>query len=503
VLDGSKHIPPPGPSGHLKVLATAAAIGALSGCAAGEPMPASMLAAPPPVPAATLNAVYPGNGGLLTGLQPDHSPATSGAGVDPTLIETRRFYDTVQTPFPKPVAVDYPDPFTGKPNPMRNTAPLTLDEWRRVFGFSDRQPAEDTQTYRDRVGTAIYYNRNEIGLGRELGCSRFVDGNDVNGAPIEGVACFVTNHGAGFRQGATALKSAIDGTDVRNTFSITYRPTLDPGYQVQFYVYGPTGRRQDWANLDTLGPRPHPQVCMNCHGGDYDVGRHLAKNARFLPLDPNLVVFAQEDTLPAGLTRAGQEERVRLLNAMTLETPLTPAQRDMVNKLYSGTIGTAGTRATGDAIPDGWTTTEANRDFYRGVVKPYCATCHLAGQRGLNDADRWAYGMFASPAAFDAASLQAYVCNAFSMPNAQPTSLGFWDTEGNPGVTVAGVTFPAGVDAFLARIGKDRKSCFGLSAVSGCDRGSDPNLLCGGPVSGGAICDPALNRCVPMSVVGP
>src|SRR5262249_44242557 len=148
--------------------------------------------------------------------------------------------------------------------------------WKKVFGFPEQQPGESTQAYRDRVGIAIYYNKNELGLGRELGCARFVDGTDEDGAPIEGIACFVTNYGPGFRQGQISLQSAIDGTDLRNTVCITYRPAMDPGYEVQFYVYGPQGKRQEWARLDTLGQRPVPHVCMNCHGGAYDDSRHLA-----------------------------------------------------------------------------------------------------------------------------------------------------------------------------------------------------------------------------------
>jgi hypothetical protein len=471
----------------------------LAGC--GLPVAGSsaddLASRPPPVPYAALN-LYADNAGLLTGVTADGKPVLSGPGADPLILEAYKFYDTLQRPFAQPVAVDYPDPFTGQSSPTRKTAPLTVDDWKTTFGI----PAaldETTQAYRDRIGVAVYYNQNELGLGRELGCARFIDGYDVNGAALEGVACFVTNHGAGFRQGLASLQAAIDGAAVTNTVCITYRPTMDPGYQVQFYVYGADGKRQNWARLDTLGPRPHPRVCMNCHGGAYDEARHLAKNAHFLPLDPNLVLFAEGNGLPAGVTRDGQEDRIRTMNALAAQTPLTPAQDALLVSLYGGAVATAGTRAAGDGVPDAWAVRDEDRDFYHGVVKPYCATCHLAGQRWLGDGELAAYGMFATPALFDRAPLLARICNSFSMPNAQPTSLRFWDTRDNPGVMVAGTRFRTAADAMLARQGLDRSACVGLDDLSGCNRGPDPDALCGGAVAGGATCDLVSNRCVPVA----
>ncbi len=486
------------------VLMVGAAITLLAACGdpkATEPPEVSVrVSGPPPVPSATLNAAYRDNLGLLTGVASDGKPMLPPiAGADPMIEETLRFYDTLQTPFPISVPVDYPDPFTGEPTPERKTAPMDLDEWKRVFGFSAREAEESVEAYRERTGIAVYYNRNELGLGRQLGCSRFVDGTDANGAPLKGVACFVTNHGAGFRQATGALQAAIDDIDTRNTVCITYRPSMDPGYQVQFYVYGPKGKRQEWARLDTMGPRPHPQVCTTCHGGAYDQRRHLVKNARFLPLDPTLVAFAVGSGLPAGLTRAGQEERIRVFNAMAVETPLTPAQQAMVSGLYPDGVKNPGSTVTGDGVPATWNTRAGDADFYRAVVKPFCATCHLAMKRGLADSDVWSHGIFASPAAFDAAPLDAYVCNSFSMPNAQPTALAFWDRRSDgDGIVVDGQMFPTAADALFSRRGFDASMCGRLADVAGCNRGPDPDALCGGAVSGGATCDRASGRCVPV-----
>lgn len=455
------------------VIALQAGCGRARPVPGGETLPSEI--GPPPAAVISLNAAYATNGGLLSPVGPDGLPLTTGTA-DPLLAEAERFYAAVQ-------------------------APPTLDEWKAAFQFPAPAAGEDRQAYRDRANVAVYYNRNELGLGRQLGCSRFVDGHRADGSPIEGIACYVTNHGAGFRQGQASLQAAMDDTHVRNTVSIAYRPSLGAGYEVQFYVYGADGRRQDWARLDTLGPRPHPQVCMTCHGGGYDSNRHLAKNARFLPLDPGIVMFADAAGVPAGVTRAGQEERIRAFNAMALETNLTDAQRDLVAALYPDGAQKVGATAKGDGAPPEWRTNDADRDFYRNVVKPYCGTCHLAAQKALGDAALWSYTAFRSPGAFDAAPLNAYVCTTFSMPNAQPTSLGFWDTLAGP-VIVGGVAYPAAADAYLARRGLARESCPNLDMVTGCDHGSAPDAVCGGAVEGGAVCDLDSNRCVPVTPPG-
>ncbi len=245
------------------------------------------------------------------------------------------------------------------------------------------------------------------------------------------------------------------------------------------------------AQLDTLGARPHPMVCMNCHGGDYDSERHLAVNARFLPLDPSLVDFATD----AGpdLTRAGQEESIRAVNALAAETPLTPAQHDLVAGLYGGRLQTAGQTSVVGWVPEAWRVSADDHDLYDGVVKPYCATCHLAAQMAADERTLWSHKLFQSPAAFNAASLVDYVCEELSMPNAQPTTNAFWDTT-KP-VTVGTHIYPSAADAFLAHEGVDRAHCKNLAATTRCDRGPNPDQLCGDGANG-IVCDRQSGRCV-------
>ena len=224
----------------------------------------------------------------------------------------------------------------------------------------------------------------------------------------------------------------------------------------------------------------------------------MVKNARFLPLDPTLVAFAAGDDVPANHTREGQEERIRVFNEMATATPLTPEQQAMLSGLYPDGVHTPGARVTGDGVPDAWKTNGEDAQFYAAVVKPHCATCHLAAKNGLGDADVWSHALFATPAAFDATPLEAYVCNAFSMPNAQPTSLALWDGREDAVISIGDRAYDTAADALLARRGVDRSKCANLGAVAGCRRAPDPDALCGGAVSGGATCDLETDHCVPV-----
>jgi hypothetical protein len=438
----------------------------------------------------------PQNQGLLRGVDARTGyPATAGAAMDPLIVEARRFYDVTRYPRAVEQLVDYPEPFTGAAPGLRLTAPLTFEAWKAAFSFSDRQRGEPLEQYRQRAGLVTYYNRNELGLGRELGCADFVDAFGPNGEALLGLACFVTNYGSVFSDPVHSLEEAIAGAEPRNTVAITWRPSMEPGYEVQFYVYGADGRRTDWAQLDNYGPRPHPHICMSCHGGAYDEGKHLAKNARFLPLEPNLVVFAPEggDT-PPSLTREGQEERIRIINAATLRTPLSPAQEEMIHELYGGQVAVPGARSRPSWLPAGWRGDPRAEALFDQVIRPYCGTCHMAAQKSLDSSVLFSYGLFRSPADLRRFPLGSLVCGSFGMPNASPTLTNFWDQARGP-VVVGGREFPAGADAFLDWLGLDRSTCTGFDQMSTCNRGPSPDEICGNAASGWA-CNRLSGRCV-------
>lgn len=442
----------------------------------------------PPILESALDRTFPSNGGLIARLGGQGTPIAEGDGMDPAVIESKRFYETLAG--------------AGSAGaPPRSMVPMTLADWKQTYSFPVQQLEETLEAFRDRAGIIIYYNKNELGLGRELGCAEFDDGVDVTGKKLVGIACYVTNYGLAFRDMQRSLRLAADGRHPKNTVCITYRPSMEPGYEIQFQVYGPQGNRQDWAQLDTLGPRANPHVCMNCHGGVYDEQKHLAKYARFLPMDPSVVVFAAGAGVPAGLTRAGQEERIRRANALALATPLTPGQQEMVNELYAGHPEQPGAVSQPVWYPAGWRDQREHRDLFDQVFKPYCLTCHMAMQRGLDGSELYSYGLFSSPAIVNRFPLHAVVCGKFGMPNAQTTSMNFWDPGFGP-VRIADRSYPAAADALLATYGLDRSDCLNLARVSHCDRGPDPDSACGNAFSGTA-CVRATGRCVPEGGMAP
>ena len=235
-----------------------------------------------------------------------------------------------------------------------------------------------------------------------------------------GLACYVTNYGSMFRDEVHSLQEAVAGSSPRNTVCITWRPTMEPNYEVQFYVYGADGRRMDWAQLDTFGPRPHPQVCTACHGGSYDEGKHLVKNGRFLPLDPNVVGFASNAAVPPALTREGQEDRIRVINATSLRTPLTPAQVELIHELYDGQVTVPGARsrsgsgfrsAGGVARSRRASSTRSSSPTAPPVTWP-CSTDWIGSALPF-------YGLFRAAADLRRFPLEAVICGSFGMPNAQ------------------------------------------------------------------------------------
>src|SRR5262249_38259405 len=138
-----------------------------------------------PLSPSYLDMKYTASGGLLAAQPPSGYPALTDPNVDPAVIETRLFYDTVKAPG------------------GLATAPPSFDQWKQVFGFPAPLEGASVTAWRARAGVVVYYNQNELGLGRELACTTFDDdsgtpGVSSTGSPTQGIACFVTNYGASF-----------------------------------------------------------------------------------------------------------------------------------------------------------------------------------------------------------------------------------------------------------------------------------------------------------------
>jgi len=265
--------------------------------------------------------------------------------------------------------------------------PRTLDAFKTAFsigrrGISPGPSGESLEDYRRRINAAVYYNVNELGLGREMACAPdgFVDTNGELGQ-----ACFVTNYGGGngaFYDEESAVAAAIAGTPVKNTVAITFRPSQANAYQVrgitdgaiQFWVYNQAGELQNYAQLDDLpghhsSSRAVPSVCTECHGARSAYTRGLVVDGgRFLPANPFAVTHLQGDDI---------QKRLAAATCASVRTGrLTTAQQHYVEATYAD-VCAAGSAPVNQA-PVEWRTSPGMADLWKQAVATSCATCHLA-----------------------------------------------------------------------------------------------------------------------------
>jgi hypothetical protein len=220
----------------------------------------------------------------------------------------------------------------------------TLADFRSTYGFGTG--VTEAQ--------AFYYNRGDLGLGREMHC---VDTMETNGQ----VACYVTNFAAGdadteytFGLGSGfAFENMKFPSRAVATVAMFYQKNTSVEHTVGFFVYDGAGNLTNNAPLDRHGlnfqqafassvaslgyqagvnPPPEfgvpgvnlnnhiPTNCLNCHGGVFQpnpppgqVGpspKVHTRDASFLPWDLDQFEFEQAP----GRTRADQEDQFRLLN---------------------------------------------------------------------------------------------------------------------------------------------------------------------------------------------
>jgi hypothetical protein len=278
--------------------------------------------------------------------------------------------------------------------------PNTLTEFRDTRGFPSGQVV------------ARYYNKGDLGIGREMHCR---SNNDVfvAGAPL--VACYVSNYGNvtdGLADQNTALADAIAGHAPFATVAMDYWPGTDQ--PVRFYTYDADGDLIFDAALDSEGPKSVPGLCMGCHGGTYDTTFNRITGARFLPFDLNAFGYANSGSY----TRPNQEEEFRNLNRIVKVTAPGSSMTNIINGWYGGAAGvtTPGTTQNSEYVPSGWTGKE---DVYLKAVAPYCRTCHIALATKIDT--------FTQLQNLNLG--QSFVCDSHIMPHAEVTREAFWKSS--------------------------------------------------------------------------
>jgi hypothetical protein len=294
---------------------------------------------------------------------------------------------------------------------------------------------------------AKYYNRGDLGIGREMHC---VFGPES--------ACYVTNYAPrdandrvifGDREGSLAALTLGKEKAKKQAFATV--AMVERGgmarhapNKVFFVVYDQDGKlKTDDAQLDSQGYNTFiPGNCMVCHGGSgsYNTTTHAATDAYFLPFDVAAFDFASSDP-GHPLSRQAQHDTFRAMNReiyFTTDTGLLP-NADIIKHWYQNDFNAG--QFDSDAIPpfSSWNFGASRQRLYRRVFATGCRTCHISHTFD------GAFSFFYYPD-FEANKglINSVVCGSHRMPNAEQTLREFWRGDGRahllghlPGLTGA------------------------------------------------------------------
>ncbi len=297
------------------------------------------------------------------------------------------------------------------------SAPTTLAAWKSRYGFPNADEL-----------TATYYNNGDLGLGREMHCRAY-----VRNLFTFGFGCYVTNYSGAVNGGGqgipafnvsptTVLADAVARQHSFATVAMTYEPSAATN-PVKFVVYDAAGARVNTAQLDSTSNNiAIPNNCLACHGinANYNSSTNqIVGDVHFLPFDP----FSFRFSSTPGFTLGDQQESLRKLNALVLQTAPSQAISDFVAGLYApSTVTTVGATASDNYVPPEWDDTLSAKAVYRGVVKVACRTCHMSASNPSLDFEE--YDDFANLASL----IRSDACTSHVMPHAERVMKNFWES---------------------------------------------------------------------------
>ena len=270
---------------------------------------------------------------------------------------------------------------------------------------------------------ASYLNHNDLGFGRDMNCRQ--TGGDL--------ACYVTNYGLPDQNLANAdAAEAQDPTQRGATVAMEFLASEPADRRVRFYVYAPgdpnTAGKLKFADLDGLGPKSVPHLCIVCHGGTYDEGANNVLQARFREFDLQSFKYSggrSWDYPPSADNNSlsnGELTNFATLNQMVHAIqPNSSAIKELIEDWYPGGFG-PGTKPVQTNVPPGWIMAVSD---YQDVYGKTCRTCHVARDGGV------ANDFFTFPTSSDFQVTDFAVCGFPKyMPNAYITYKNFWnDTQ--------------------------------------------------------------------------
>ena len=272
----------------------------------------------------------------------------------------------------------------------------------------------------------IYANAVDLGFGRNMHGVR----NGLN------TAAYVGNFGDIDTDDASDVADAVLGNNPVATVAMEYAPIEgDPAGDrvVKFFVYNNVGNRINAANLDKLGARPVPQLCMVCHGGEYPGGpvvgsappfnnvSDVKMGSKFLPFDLHAYVFA-----PAPNDKASQQAKFKQFNQdIVAISPADPAISEIVTEMYGGISQVDPNVQDEVFVVTGWNAQPMQQTMYRDVVGRSCRTCHAS-----HSFPSLRFNL-ASQLTDNLAAPETRVCVQHVMPHSKLTHKLFW-TSVNP-----------------------------------------------------------------------
>jgi spore germination protein YaaH len=294
----------------------------------------------------------------------------------------------------------------------------TLGDWWQQNGFDQNGAATG------EVSSA-YFNDNDLHFGREMHCLQ--RGEDI--------ACYVTNY-----KDANAAQAALkDPTKKvsKATVTMEYR-AIDgqPADQriVKFFAY--EGGLADAPlllspDLDKNGPKGMPQLCIQCHGGNYTPANRNEPTLKEVNLRASFREFDLDTFLyPATNPRDAQEANFKSLNDMVAASAPSPAIQELIAGWYQG----GAPRQDNSFVPPDWS---SNPDLYLKVVATSCRTCHIAqpdnsNRGGDSGIDFTKFDIPSSNSDFKGRVFQSAFCGSGKyMPHAKVTYENFW-VSANP-----------------------------------------------------------------------
>jgi hypothetical protein len=179
--------------------------------------------------------------------------------------------------------------------------------------------------------------------------------------------------------------------------------------------------RLKFADLDGFGPKPVPQLCLVCHGGNPTLAANgKAEHARFREFDlPSFKYSGNRswDYGAATLTATELNNFAALNQLVSGTTTAGNPVHDLIGNWYPGNVFVGAPVLP--TPPGGW---QADTPAYHQVYGKTCRTCHLARDNGTSPP-----GYFTFNSLSDFLGLDYAVCGAGrTMPNAIVTYKNFW-----------------------------------------------------------------------------